>query len=241
MPSLLDLVGTDFDYCIGGEPTSKKSLGDCVKVGRRGMLGAQVSLQGQRGHTAYADITPNVAHALPAVITELTKPWNDAYYGVPTTLSITTISTDSTELNVIPGIVSFNFDMRFAPHRTPEEMQREVVARLDAAGVAYEVEWQRATRPYVTGVDADPASPQGKLIAVTQAVIQDILDITPTLSCDGGTSDARFVAWCGVPTIEFGVPRGNMHGTDEFVEVKNIELLERVLVEIGERLVRLQS
>jgi hypothetical protein len=29
-----------------------------------------------------------------------------------------------------------------------------------------------------------------------------------------------------------------MHGTDEFVEVKNIELLERVFVGIGERLVR---
>jgi acetylornithine deacetylase/succinyl-diaminopimelate desuccinylase-like protein len=56
------------------------------------------------------------------------------------------------------------------------------------------------------------------------------------LSCDGGTSDARFVAWNGVPTIEFGVPHGNMHGADEFVEVGNIELLERVFVAIGERL-----
>jgi len=241
MPALLDHVGANFDYCICGEPTSKKKLGDCVKVGRRGMLGAQVSLKGQRGHTAYADITPNVAHALPAVITELAKPWNDACYGVATTLSITTISTDSTALNVIPGVVSFKFDMRFAPNRTAEEMKLEVLARLDAAGVPYEIEWQKATRPYVTGVDADPASPQGKLIAVTQSVIQEMLSIAPILSCDGGTSDARFVAWQGVPTIEFGVPHGNMHGADEFVEVKNIELLEQVLVGIGERLVNPKS
>jgi succinyl-diaminopimelate desuccinylase len=236
MPALLDRVGEKFDFCICGEPTSKKKLGDCVKVGRRGMVRAQVSLQGQLGHTAYADITPNVAHALPAVITELTKPWDDACYGVATTLSITTISTDSTALNVIPSVVSFKFDMRFAPNRSIEEMQGEIIARLDAAGVAYEVEWQKGTRPYVTGVNAEPTSPQGKLITVTQSVIEEMLGTTPVLSCDGGTSDARFVAWQGVPTIEFGVPHGNMHGTDEFVEVRNIELLERVYVGIGERL-----
>ena len=238
MPALLEKVGGTFDYCICGEPTSKKKLGDCVKVGRRGMLGAEVSLKGRRGHTAYADITPNVAHSLPAVITELTKPWHDACYGVATTLSITTISTDSTALNVIPGVVSFKFDMRFAPNRTIDEMQGEIIARLDAAGVAYEIEWQKATRPYVTGVDADPYSPQGKLIAVTTSVIEETLGVRPILTCDGGTSDARFVAWQGVPTIEFGVPHGNMHGPDEFVEVRNIELLEGVFVGIGERLVK---
>ncbi|MEY4669827.1 MAG: succinyl-diaminopimelate desuccinylase [Pseudomonadota bacterium] len=237
MPALLDRFGSDFDYCICGEPTSKKKLGDCVKVGRRGVLGAAVSLLGKRGHTAYADITPNVVHALPSVITELAKPWNDACYGVSTTLSITTISTDSTAHNVIPGVVSFTFDMRFAPNRSVDEMKREVVSRLDAAGVSYEVAWQWETRPYVTGIGADPSSPQGKLIAVTQSVIEEMLGITPILSCDGGTSDARFVAWRGIPTIEFGVPHGNMHGTDEFVEVKNIDSLERVFVAIGEKLV----
>jgi succinyl-diaminopimelate desuccinylase len=241
MPALLDKTGATFDYCICGEPTSKKRLGDCVKVGRRGVLGAEVLLKGQRGHTAYADITPNVVHALPAVITELSKPWNDACYGVATTLSITTLSTDSTALNVIPGVVSIKFDMRFAPNRSVEEMQREVTSRLDAAGVSYEVNWRKATRPYVTGVDADPSSPQGKLIATTTSVVEEITGTTPVLSCDGGTSDARFVAWQGVPTIEFGVPHGNMHGTDEFVEVKNIEMLERVFVGIGERLLSAKS
>jgi succinyl-diaminopimelate desuccinylase len=241
MPALLGRVGSEFDYCICGEPTSKKRLGDCVKVGRRGAIGAQVSLKGQRGHTAYADITPNVAHALPAVITELAKPWNDACYGIATTLSITTLSTDSTALNVIPGVVSFKFDMRFAPNRSIEEMQRAILARLDALGVAYEVEWRQGTPPYVTGVGAEPTSPQGKLISITQSVIEEMLGMTPALTCDGGTSDARFLAWRGVPTIEFGVPHGNMHGSDEFVEVRNIELLEQVLVEIGKRLLKTKS
>jgi succinyl-diaminopimelate desuccinylase len=241
MPALLDLVGTEFDYCVCGEPTSKKRLGDCVKVGRRGMLRAEVKLKGRSGHAAYADVTPNIVNSLPAVITELSKPWNDTCYGVATSLSITHLSTDSTGTNVIPGVVSLLFDMRFAPNRSVEEMQREVLARLNSAGVAYTVEWRKSTAPYVTGVKVAPSSPQARLVAVTQSVIQEVLGITPTLSCDGGTSDARFVAWKGVPTIEFGVPHGNMHGADEFVEVRHIELLERVFVAIGARLVEARA
>lgn len=236
MPALLDLVGTEFDYCVCGEPTSKKRLGDCVKVGRRGMLRAEVVLKGRSGHAAYADVTPNIVNSLPAVITELAKPWNDTCYGVATSLSITHLSTDSTGVNVIPGVVSLQFDMRFAPNRSIEEMQQEVLARLDGTGVLYEVEWRKGTAPYVTGVAVEPSSPQARLVAVTQSVIQEVLGVSPILSCDGGTSDARFVAWKGIPTIEFGVPHGNMHGADEFVEVGNIELLERVFVAIGERL-----
>jgi succinyl-diaminopimelate desuccinylase len=237
MPALLDLVGTEFDYCVCGEPTSKKRLGDCVKVGRRGVLRAEVVLKGRSGHAAYADVTPNVVNSLPAVITELAKPWNDTCYGVATSLSITHLSTDSTGVNVIPGAVSLQFDMRFAPNRSVEEMQREVAVRLDRTGVPYELEWRKSTAPYVTGNEGDPSSPQARLVAITQSVIQEVLGVAPMLSCDGGTSDARFVAWNGVPTIEFGVPHGNMHGADEFVEVGNIELLERVFVAIGERLV----
>ena len=117
-------------------------------------------------------------------------------------------------------------------------MRRHLTQRGACSAVAYEVEWQKGIRPYVTGVAAEPTSPQGKLITVTQSVIEEMLGFSPVLTCDGGTSDARFVAWQGVPTIEFGVPHGNMHGPDEFVEVKNIELLERIFVEIGERLLR---
>jgi succinyl-diaminopimelate desuccinylase len=236
MPALLEKVRGSFDYCICGEPTSKTTLGDCVKVGRRGVLRAEVKLKGRSGHAAYADVTPNIVNSLPTLITHLTKPWNDECYGVETTLSITHLTTDSTGPNVIPGVVTCRFDMRFAPHRSIEEMREEVLSRLNATGVPYEVEWAKSTAPYVTGVAADSSSPQARLVAVTQSVIQERLGVVPKLSCDGGTSDARFVAWRGVPTIEFGVPHGNMHGADEFVEVKNIELLEQVFVAIGERL-----
>jgi succinyl-diaminopimelate desuccinylase len=237
MPALLESSQYGFDYCICAEPTSKKKLGDCMKFGRRGAVRGTITLQGEAGHAAYAEITPNIVHQLPAVISELAKPWNDLRNGSQTTLSITNITTDSTATNVIPGKVCLTFDSRFAPHRTGEEIEREIRERLAASGVAYELALGKTTQPYLTDINADPTTPQGKLVSCAQQAIREVLNMVPALTCDGGTSDARFVAAQGVPTIEFGVPHGNMHGPDEFVEVKNIELLSEVYQRIVELLV----
>ena len=203
-------------------------MGDCVKIGRRGMLQGMIVLQGKSGHAAYAQTTPNLINSLPHIITELSKSWNDTYLGVETTLAVTNIKTDSNAVNVIPGRVEVTIDCRFAPNRTLKEIHSAIVRRMDSVGVKYEFLATKTTDPYVTDGSADPDSKQAKLVRLTTEAIQEILKVTPVLTCDGGTSDARFVAWQGVPTVEFGVPHGNMHGPDERVEIKNIELLQQV-------------
>jgi succinyl-diaminopimelate desuccinylase len=227
-PELLKTVPYTFDYCLCAEPTSKVRMGDCVKIGRRGMLQGTIVLRGKSGHAAYAQTTPNLINDLPRIITELGKGWNDTYLGVETTLAVTNIKTDSSAVNVIPGSVEVTIDCRFAPNRTLKEVHNEIVRRMDSVGVKYELVVTKTTDPYVTDGSADPQSKQAKLVRLTTEAIQEILKLTPALTCDGGTSDARFVAWQGVPTIEFGVPHGNMHGPDERVELKNIELLQQV-------------
>jgi succinyl-diaminopimelate desuccinylase len=199
------------------------------------MRGA-IALQGEAGHAAYASITSNIINKLPAVISELAKPWDDARHGSDTTLSITNITTNSTASNVIPSTVQLTFDCRFAPHRSGEEIEREVQKRLATSGVTCEITVAKVTRPYVTDVCAGLSTPQGRLVACAQQAIREVLQMEPALTCDGGTSDARFIAWQGVPTIEFGVPHGNMHGADEFVDVQNIEQLTHVYQRIVELL-----
>jgi succinyl-diaminopimelate desuccinylase len=236
MPALLETCSVRFDCCICAEPTSKIELGDCMKFGRRGVLRGSITLQGEAGHAAYASITPNIIDKLPAVISELVKPWDDARHGSNTTLSITNITTNSTASNVIPGKVELTFDCRFAPHRSGDEIEREVQERLSMSGVACELTVVKVTKPYVTEISAPLSTPQGKLVACTQQAIREVLQIEPALTCDGGTSDARFIAWQGVPTIEFGVAHGNMHGADEFVDVRSIEHLTQVYQRIVELL-----
>jgi succinyl-diaminopimelate desuccinylase len=240
MPALLELVRDPIDCCIGGEPTSKTRLGDCLKIGRRGRVAGTVTLRGQAGHAAYAQITPNVIHELPEVVRQLSAPWHDERCGTETTLSITNITTDSTALNVIPGSVTLTFDARFAPGRQVEDIEREIENRLSATGARYELNVSKRAPSYLTDVTSDPKSNQARFVQCAVREIEQSMGLTPAITCDGGASDARFVAAKGVPTIEFGVPHGNMHGPDEFVETRNIEILRDIYVRIvsafGDRL-----
>jgi succinyl-diaminopimelate desuccinylase len=232
MRALLPLVPYSMDFCICGEPTSKTELGDCLKIGRRGRVAGAVILRGQAGHAAYAHITPNVVQEVPAVVRELSAPWGDRQFETETTLSITNITTDSTALNVIPGSVTLTFDARFAPGRAIEEIEAEIERRLKSTGARYELEISGRTAPYLTDISSDPDSSHAKFVQCAMQEIEKFVGITPMISCDGGTSDARFVGAKGVPTIEFGVPHGNMHGPDEFVAMINIELLRDIYVRI---------
>ncbi len=232
MPALLELVSAPFDCCICGEPTSKKRLGDCIKIGRRGRIAGTVTLRGQAGHAAYAHMTPNIIHQLPQVVLQLSAPWGDERNGTETTLSITNITTDSTALNVIPSSVTLTFDARFAPGRRVDEIEREIEARLSITGVRYELNVSTRSPSYFTDIESDPSSDHVRFVQCALSEIERSLGVTPAITCDGGASDARFVAAKGVPTIEFGVPHGNMHGPDEFVEVEHIGMLRDTYVRI---------
>jgi succinyl-diaminopimelate desuccinylase len=230
--ALLDAVPYSFDYCICGEPTSKTKLGDCLKIGRRGRIAGTVTLRGEAGHAAYAHITPNIIHAVPGVVQALSTPWNDRRFGTETTLSITNITTDSTAVNVIPGSVTLTFDARFAPGRAIDEIEAEIEQRLKQTKTNYQLTIAKRSESYLTDINADPDSSTARFVQCAVREIENSVGVTPEISCDGGASDARFVAAKGVPTIEFGVPHGKMHGPDEFVEVKNIELVRDTYVRI---------
>ena len=51
--------GETIDWCVIGEPSSTDSLGDVIKNGRRGSLGATVTVQGSQGHIAYPHLADN--------------------------------------------------------------------------------------------------------------------------------------------------------------------------------------
>ena len=41
------------NFCIVGEPTNPKRLGEMIKIGRRGSLTAELDIYGIQGHIAY--------------------------------------------------------------------------------------------------------------------------------------------------------------------------------------------
>ena len=58
----LSARGEVLDYCIVGEPTSVKSLGDMIKNGRRGTLSEKLTVKGVQGHIAYPHLAKNPIH-----------------------------------------------------------------------------------------------------------------------------------------------------------------------------------
>ena len=47
------------DFCIVGEPTNPKKLGEMIKIGRRGSLSGTIEIFGTQGHIAYPHLSIN--------------------------------------------------------------------------------------------------------------------------------------------------------------------------------------
>ena len=45
--------GEKIDWCLVGEPTAEKTVGDVIKVGRRGSINGVINIKGIQGHAAY--------------------------------------------------------------------------------------------------------------------------------------------------------------------------------------------
>ena len=54
--------GEKINYCIIGEPSSDKKIGDQIRVGRRGSLHGTAHIQGKQGHVAHPHLANNPIH-----------------------------------------------------------------------------------------------------------------------------------------------------------------------------------
>ena len=61
------------NFCIVGEPTNPKRLGEMIKIGRRGSLTAELEVYGTQGHIAYPHLSNNPINTLVKICSELKK------------------------------------------------------------------------------------------------------------------------------------------------------------------------
>jgi len=220
--------GERLDACIVGEPTNPGSLGEMIKIGRRGSMNVRLTVRGVQGHTAYPHLADNPAHRLVAVLNELTEtPLDDgSEHFPPSTLQVTTIDVGNPATNVIPAQASAGLNIRFNDRHTSASltgMVRDVCAR---AGGDIAMDVQVSGESFLT-----PPGPLSELLA---GAVRAELAVEPELSTTGGTSDARFIKdYC--PVAEFGLVGRTMHKVDEHVAVVDIEALSRVYLTVVER------
>lgn len=226
--ALLDWMaetGEAMDICIVGEPTSAETIGDMVKIGRRGSMSAWFTIKGKQGHSAYLDKALNplpavalLAHRLSSHVLDEGTDHFDA-----STCSVTTIDTGNPATNVIPAETRMVVNLRF--NDTHSGASLAAWLRAEADSVAAETGVQITMDVKISGEAF--ITPPGALSDLVARAIGQETNQSPALSTTGGTSDARFVkAHC--PVVEFGLVGHRMHQVDERVRIADIHDLKRI-------------
>lgn len=225
--------GETIDWCLVGEPSSERTLGDTIKIGRRGSLSGRLTVHGTQGHIAYPQFANNPVHTVAPALAELTsRVWDQGnQHFQPTSFQISNLSAGTGAPNVIPGELKARFNLRFSTEQTVESLQGAVEDILRRHAVDYSLEWFISGYPFLTT--------PGTLSDTTVRAVEDELKITPKLSTAGGTSDGRFIAPMGAQVIELGVINESIHKVNECVRVADIDNLQRVYRRILELLLAL--
>ena len=206
------------DMALVGEPTSRRALGDTVKIGRRGSLTARIAVQGKQGHSAYPQQADNPIHRLVAALGPLlAAPLdNGSEFFPPTTLQVTGFDVGNTAPNVIPAAARAMLNIRFNDLHTSAALTERLHAALRAAGCAYEMQAECSGESFLTR--------PGPFVAALSRAIARSTGETPVLDTGGGTSDARFIArYC--PVAEFGAVGATLHQVDEHAPVGELRRL----------------
>ncbi len=210
------------DWCLVGEPSSEVTLGDTLKIGRRGSLSGHLTVHGVQGHIAYPQFADNPVHAFaPALVDLSTRTWDSGnQHFQPTSFQVSNITAGTGAPNVIPGELKARFNLRFATEQTVEKLQSTVENILKVHGVKYSLDWFVSGLPFLTV--------PGPLSQAASRAVEEVTRQTPKLSTNGGTSDGRFIAPMGAQIIELGVINQTIHKVNECVRLADIDVLHRI-------------
>lgn len=196
----------DAQLAVVLEPTDLE-----VQAGCLGGLHAQLTFRGRAAHSARPWHGENALTKAGAVLAELHGRHPVAvdvdgmvFHDV---LTATQASTDNAR-NVIPGGFVVNVNYRFAPDRTLDEAERELLAWVDG-------------RADVEIVDRAPPAPPQLDAPLVSRFVETVS--APLTAKQAWTDVARLVA-AGVPSVNFGPGlTGQAHQAGEFVPVSNLE------------------
>ncbi len=209
------------DFCIVGEPTCPVTLGDMVKIGRRGSLNAKLTVHGTQGHVAYPQRADNPVHRLIRIADALTAAPLDAGndWFQPSSLQFTSIDVGNPVTNVIPASASAMLNIRFNSDHTGAALSAWLRAVIAQHAERFDLDIAISGESFLT----EP----GPLVDTLRRAIVDATGAEPKLDTGGGTSDARFIArYC--PVAEFGLVGASMHQVDERVPVAELRDLARI-------------
>ena len=219
---VLEKRNEKIDWCLVGEPSSDKKIGDVIRVGRRGSLCAKLTVQGIQGHVAYPEIADNPIHTFAPALKALTEEvWdNGNQFFPPTSLQVSNINSGTGAENIIPGEMEIQFNLRFCTELDEETIKQRTTAIFDKYDFKYDLQWRLSGNPFLTE--------GGALIAATHTAIKQVTGFETLDDTGGGTSDGRFIAPTGAQVLELGPLNESIHKINENVGVEDLEVLSKI-------------
>jgi succinyl-diaminopimelate desuccinylase len=219
------------DGCVVGEPTSKATLGDTIKVGRRGSLNAAITVHGTQGHSAYPQRADNPVHRLVRALHALTAEKLDegSAFFEPSTLQVTSFDVGNPATNVIPGEARARLNIRFNDRHSSAALTAHLRGVLEREAPRYELAVECSGESFLTQ--------PGPFVDALVRAVQATTGQAPALDTGGGTSDARFIArHC--PVAELGAVGATMHQADERTPVAELRALATLYAAVIEEVLR---
>ena len=221
----MDQNGEAMDACVVGEPTCPDTMGEMMKIGRRGSMTAFFTARGVQGHAAYPHRAKNPVPALARLVSDLDAHVLDegnAHFDA-STLAVTTFDVGNPATNVIPAEAKATVNIRFNDAHTSAGLTDWLQAQMDRVAGETGIEIGMVVK--VSGESF--VTPPGPLSDTVAAAVEAETGLRPVMSTSGGTSDARFVKdHC--PVVEFGLVGTTMHQVDERVEIAQIGQLKSI-------------
>ncbi len=224
--------GQSFDHCILGEPSNADSIGDTIKVGRRGSLNGTLVITGKQGHVAYPERADNPVRGLVTLMSALmAAPFDQgSAHFAASNLEFTSIDIGNPVVNLIPNEARARFNIRFNDCHSQISL-KTLIERLAAGAAGERVRWHIEWEP--SNADSFLLEP-GMFVDLVAGAVKEVTGRVPKLSTSGGTSDARFIKnYC--PVLEFGLAGQTMHQVDERTPVADLTILTAIYRKILDR------
>jgi succinyl-diaminopimelate desuccinylase len=219
-----------FTHCVVGEPSSSKSLGDVVRVGRRGSLHVEIAIIGKQGHVAYPEKATNPVFLAADLIKQLSNyEWDHGNQDFPpTSFQISSVKTSTNTSNIIPGELMIQGNFRFSPELNPSDIAKVLENLISQLNLKYRLKWSLSGLPF--------HSKCSRLKTAIRESIQLETGTIPEFNTGGGTSDGRFVAPFGIEVVELGPVNATIHQIDEKVSVDELVKLKAIYKKIVTKL-----
>ena len=214
------------DFCLIGEPSSSKKVGDVIRIGRRGSLSGNLRVYGIQGHVAYPKQALNPILGVGKTLEELKNmEWDRGNENFePTSFQISNIKSGTGAENIVPGVLEMTFNFRFSPESSPDGLKEMFEALLKKSDLKYDVSWTLSALPFLTS--------KTEFIDIVKSSIKEINNIDTKIDNGGGTSDGRWVAPMGSEIVELGPLNKTIHQIDEHVDIEDLSTLKEIYKKI---------